>query len=87
MKRFSKFTLSLIVQCLLLLLAMCLLDGGRAAIMLALLCTLWNLALICDWILCRSGLLKHKAWMLALPATLLLVLPVVFFGIALGASW
>jgi hypothetical protein len=65
---------------------MCFLNSGQSAILLALLCTVWNLALICDWILCRSGFLRHKAWMQALPAAVLFVLPVVFFGIALGGD-
>ncbi len=87
MKRFPKFLLSLIVQCLLLILAMCILDSGHSAILLALLCSLWNLVLISDWALCKTRLLRHGALMEALPAAVLFVLPVVFFGIALGVRW
>lgn len=87
MKLFSKFTLSLMVQCILITLAMGLLDGGRTAIALALLCTAWNLVLILDWALCKTGLFRRDAMMLALPTGIHLLLPVIFFGVALEVRW
>ena len=87
MTRLSKFMVSLAVQALLVALAMCLLDSGAAAINMAALCTAWNLVLILDWALCRTGALRHRELMLSLPAWLLYALPVAFFGIALSVRW
>ena len=78
---------SLAVQALLILLAMCLLDSGLAAINVAALCTVWNLILIIDWALCRFGGFHRKAVMLSLPAWVLSGLPVLLFGIALSVRW
>ena len=87
MTRISKFTVSLAVQALLIAVAMCLLDFGMAAINLAVLGTVFNLFLISDWILCKTGLLHHNALMLSLSGWLLAGLPVLFFGIALSVRW
>lgn len=87
MRRLSKFLVSLVVQAFLLLLAMCILDSGVSAINLAALCTVWNLALIIDWALCRIAPLRHTALMVSLPSWVLSGLPVAFFGIALSVPW
>ena len=87
MTRLSKFTVSLVVQVMLLALAMCLLDSGMAAINLAVLCTVWNLILILDWALCRFGGLRRQPMMQSLPAWVLSGLPVAFFVIALSVRW
>ncbi len=87
MNRLSKFTLSLAMQCLLLVLALFLLDSGHAAILLAALCTAWNLVLALDWVVCRLCSLHRQAIMQSLPAWILCGLPVLFFGIALSVRW
>jgi hypothetical protein len=87
MRCLPRYLVSLVVQVLLLMLAMCVLDSGVTAINLAALCTAWNLALIVDWALCRLGPLHHTALMVSLPASILSGLPFVFFGISLSVYW
>jgi hypothetical protein len=85
--RLSRFTLSLIVQAVLIAVAVCLLDSGVAAINMTALCTVWNLLLMLDWALCRSGCFRRNPMMLSLAAWVLSGLPVAFFGIALSVNW
>ncbi len=87
MTRLSNFLVSLLVQALLLVLAMCLLDSGVTAINLAALCTAWNLVLIIDRALCGLAPLRHTALMVSLPTWVLSGLPVAFFGVALSVHW
>ena len=76
MKLLSPFLLSLLCQCLLLTVAMCLLDGGRAATVWACACTVWNLAVIGDWAVSKGRRLRHEAIMEVLPVWVSLLVPV-----------
>ena len=69
-------------QCILLVLGMCLLDGGRSAIVWACACTVWNLALIGDWLVSSGRRLRHEPIMEISPAWVLLVVPVILSFLA-----
>jgi hypothetical protein len=72
----SPFLLSLLGQCLFLMLAMCLLDGGHAATVWACACAVWNLALIGDWAVSKGRRLRHAPIMQVLPAWVSVAVPV-----------
>ena len=78
MKRLSPFMTSLVGEAVLLAIAMCMLDDGRIAITWGCACTLWNLILISDWVLCKSGYCRHEVWMRSFPGWLLLLVPLLF---------
>ena len=84
MKGLSPFLLSLLGQCLLLLVTMCVLDGGRTAIIWAVGCTLWNLALIGDWAVSKVRGLRREPIMEISPAWALLLAPAF---LSLLAGW
>jgi hypothetical protein len=69
------------------MLAMCILDSGHTAILLAALCTGWNLVMITDWALCKIGCFHHRTLMLSLPKLAFVSLLILFFLTAAFVPW
>ena len=84
MRLLSPFLLSLLGQCLILMLAMCLLDGGRVATVWACACTIWNLAQIGDWAVSKVRRLRHEPIMRVVPAWVSVGVPVL---LSFPADW
>ncbi|MDB6065444.1 MAG: hypothetical protein JWR26_1652 [Pedosphaera sp.] len=91
MKYFSRFSLSLIAQFLLILFTMFIPmlheEEIWGPIRFIITCTAWNLLLILDWLTCKAGLWQRDAVMHTLPAPIQMLLPLIFLAFQLNWGW
>jgi len=88
-KRLSKFSLSLIVQVILIVLAMLapMLHEEEVwgIIWFVTTCAVWDIFLILDWSLCKTGVFRRGAVMHTLPTPIQMLLPFIF--LAFQINW